>query len=372
MYSGKNFMRRIMSFILSFVLVVILVPTYSSAEAGIINESELNDTWTTATRTYDDYTNKGTFYGLGDIDWWKIRFSNRGMVNIYLGNIPSGCNYDIELYIDDYENPIAWSKKTTGTYEFMQCRVEANIDYYVKLETKRSTSSTQSYQLRFKIYDIGNANTFTYDPIESRSTGTEFGGTRQINTIVAPKLMTMGYTVYGNPNRMVDVAYEQFPSSSFFLIANHANPGYITLHNTSGHKSFLAGTQSSARTISPGDELTVLPGTVMKVSDYSSGALSQAKVVLYMGCYSGVTSQYYGNLVDITLQKGAAVCIGWNDLIGSIDLEAWTRKFMEYCADGECISNAIDKTEYYIAHSEYYASVSDIYCGTSNITGIIP
>ena len=71
-----------------------------SALAGVATwyETEPNNTQGTATLTYDDYDNFGKISTLSDIDWWKVGFSSAGNANFWLGNIPSGCDYDLEIY----------------------------------------------------------------------------------------------------------------------------------------------------------------------------------------------------------------------------------------------------------------------------------
>ena len=68
------------------------------AASGTINESENNNTVSAADKTYDDYDNYGAISSTSDVDWWKVTFTQNGEANFWLGNIPSGCNYNLYLY----------------------------------------------------------------------------------------------------------------------------------------------------------------------------------------------------------------------------------------------------------------------------------
>ena len=63
-------------------------------------ESENNNSIATADITYNDYDSYGSISYAGDVDFWKVTFPSEGMVNFYLGNIPSGCNYDMIICVD--------------------------------------------------------------------------------------------------------------------------------------------------------------------------------------------------------------------------------------------------------------------------------
>ena len=122
------------------------------------SEVEPNDTYNKATNTENDYINYGAIHSTADVDWWHIQFSESGKANFWLGNIPSGCNYDLEVYGSGGTKRLATSSNTGNTAELIQLAVTADTDYYVRIFAK-SGSSTSKYCLRIKNYPTIPANT---------------------------------------------------------------------------------------------------------------------------------------------------------------------------------------------------------------------
>ena len=116
-------------------------------------ESEGNDTPATADRTYDDYNNYGYISEADDIDYFKIKFSEAGYANFWLGTIPDGCDYD--LYIYDSENTLLVSSKNAGNEPELirYLAVQADVYYYVCIKSYRGYSASSPYTMRVKLYD---------------------------------------------------------------------------------------------------------------------------------------------------------------------------------------------------------------------------
>ena len=116
-------------------------------------ESEGNDTPATADRTYDDYNNYGYISKADDIDYFKIKFSEAGYANFWLGTIPDGCDYD--LYIYDSENTLLVSSKNAGNEPELirYLAVQADVYYYVCIKSYRGYSASSPYTMRVKLYD---------------------------------------------------------------------------------------------------------------------------------------------------------------------------------------------------------------------------
>lgn len=351
---------KLLSFLIAITIIMSIVPISISSEAGTKNEVESNDYYTQATITYDDYTNYGKISSLNDVDWWKISFSSVGTVNIYLGDIPNGYDYDIELYMGDASNMVAFSKKTSGSYEFMQCRITPGVVYYVKVTTQSSTVSTSRYQLRFKKYDLGSARLFTFDAVTDDE---DEIATRPVANIMIPFLMGMDYTVSNYPNHNAYTAFVQFPTSSIFLISNHASPGMITLDDTDGDTSYLTA--------------QYVPGLYAyqkSISEYANGELSSVKLAIFMGCKSGCNGYEGGNLVDKTLEKGASVCIGWDEIIYVSDTQIFADLFIKECYDGSNIQKALMDSAVAMYRDRRVVdpySITSYYVGQSNVDGVI-
>ena len=122
-----------------------------------INEVEPNDTYNKATPTDNDRINFGAIYTNTDVDWWRISFTQSGKANFWLGNIPAGCNYDLEVYEPNGITRIAVSSNQGNTAELIRMNVIAGKMYHIRIFAK-SGSSTSKYCLRIKNYPTIPAN----------------------------------------------------------------------------------------------------------------------------------------------------------------------------------------------------------------------
>lgn len=147
--------RKTLSCITLFLCVMlgcILFTSPAYAAAGTLNESEPNNTYSTADVTYDNYDNYGYISTSSDVDWWKVSFSYGGTANFWLGNIPSSCDYDLRLYSSNGTTLLASSLNSGNANELITCTVSANTTYYVKITSHVGTSATNQYLFRAKIY----------------------------------------------------------------------------------------------------------------------------------------------------------------------------------------------------------------------------
>ncbi len=334
------------------ILIVLLILPIPTSAAGVVYESESNNYYNEADLTLDDNTNYGTINTASDIDWWKITFDSDGMANIYLGSVPSGCDYKIEFFAYNSINRVAYSDKSSNSNEFMQCRVSAGYSYYVKVSSSSGYSDSY-YRLRIKNYDFGNAKIFTTDCIDIN--------TRPSATNALPYIWDMGYGGQEYLNNTVGPAYDAFPSSWIFVVRNHGGNGRIRFDGSSTNITRLfaknySGISSSNRSI----------------ESYSSNALSGVRLAIFLGCETGGTHSTYGNLVDMALNKGAAVALGWNKTIKTGDGNKWTEVFFEECTNGYCIEQTLFETRLALQNESLldYETIIDIYYGASNISGV--
>ena len=130
-----------------------LEPTRS---AGIKYEVEPNNTIYAADSTEDDYDNYGIISSANDIDWWKVSFNQCGYANFWLGNIPSGCDYDLELYASDGSTLLEYSRKSGNQSELIsKYWVTKSTEYYIKIYSYSGYSQSQ-YKFRTKNYPYHN------------------------------------------------------------------------------------------------------------------------------------------------------------------------------------------------------------------------
>ena len=149
----------------------------NSRAAGTVNESESNNTMATADVTYDDYDSFGTLGSSSDVDWWKVSFTMSGTANFWLGNIPSGCNYDISVY-SQAGMLLGESYNSGTTAELVQVDVTAGTYYYIKVDSAASSSSSQ-YLLR-AAYNYPASPYWSFS-LYSGNISTRYTGSAEVN-----------------------------------------------------------------------------------------------------------------------------------------------------------------------------------------------
>ena len=130
--------------------------------AGTIYENEPNNSYTYADRTYDDYDNFGKISSTSDVDWWVVRFSSSGYANFWLGEIPSGCDYELKLYASDGTTLLKSSLNSGNANELIgEYWVAANTDYYISIYSYSGSSTSEYYKFRTKNYPYHGYAGFT-------------------------------------------------------------------------------------------------------------------------------------------------------------------------------------------------------------------
>lgn len=121
--------------------------------AETVYETENNNSIDYADRIYDDNNVYGTISYSGDVDWYVISFNNVGAVNFWLGNIPSGCDYDIYLYEQNgnYARLVQQSINDGNADELISSYTcLGNTNYFIKV-VGNNTFSNAMYLLRARM-----------------------------------------------------------------------------------------------------------------------------------------------------------------------------------------------------------------------------
>lgn len=347
--------KKLISLLTIVILITMIVMSnicLTYAAAGTIYESENNNTYSAADRTYDDYDNFGSISSSSDVDWWVVSFSTDGMANFYLGNIPSGCDYDISVYKANGSNLVCISE-TTRSFELIRCHVYAGVNYYVKIDSFSGYADSY-YKFRTKIFSMKDARIFTttLGNINTRPTAQNSYG----------YIWDMGFAGTEYTNNSVAAAYRVFPDSDIFVADSHGLEGYVTFQTTSATAHLYAkaydGIESSNN---------------KAIENFSSGQLDNVDLVIFGSCKGGVTSSIYGNLVDMTLSKGAYCCFGWKQNTMDLEGSAWFNKFFYYCSLGNNVNKAAELADAYIntTYSYYYSIVRDRYTGNSPLDRLV-
>lgn len=116
-----------------------------------IDESEPNNSFSAADTINSDDDVYGKISSSSDIDYFKVKFSAAGKANFWLGQIPSGCDYDLYVYDENYN--LLWSSKASGnSQELLSKKSVQNKLYYVVVKPYSGYSSSE-YWLRVKLFE---------------------------------------------------------------------------------------------------------------------------------------------------------------------------------------------------------------------------
>ena len=117
-------------------------------------ESEDNGDFDIVDVTYDDYNNYGVIsysdvYGTNTGDVWRISFTFDGYANFWLGNIPSGCNYELAVYekqsLSSTFTLVGYSCSLGNSSELVTIPVDQYKQYYARIYSYGSYSNTNQY-----------------------------------------------------------------------------------------------------------------------------------------------------------------------------------------------------------------------------------
>lgn len=117
------------------------------------NESESNNSASTADLLGNDVSTYGYIANATDIDYFKITFTQNTYANFWL-DVPTGKNYD--LYVYDQNQILKWSSKNgAGIDELIsKTSVTKNQNYYIKVvgSTISDYSTSLSYTVKVRQY----------------------------------------------------------------------------------------------------------------------------------------------------------------------------------------------------------------------------
>ena len=137
------------------------VSQYNVGTLAIAKETESNNTALAANIIDNDRDVYGEISTVTDVDYYKIKFTNSGRANFWLGNISSGSNLD--LYVYDRNNTLLYSSKnSSNSQELINNKVvvgdrDGETWYYLKVIAANSTVSTPAtYQINAKFFEVAD------------------------------------------------------------------------------------------------------------------------------------------------------------------------------------------------------------------------
>lgn len=251
-----------------------------TAAAGTKWEVESNNTISLADRTYDDYNNYGYIGSEDDVDYFKVKFSSSGVANFWLGNIPDGCDYDLFLY-DSGGTVLGKSRNNGSEAELISYYpVEADVFYYMKVESYSGYNTSSAYFLRAKWYETPSS----YESNDTVDTAyTLSAGNQTVKDSISSGSDIDYYKVVLNTKELFELKLTRPNSKYRFEIykSTNLNQSIISTTGTSYTKELNAGTYYIK---------------IYTISNYSSTSKYTLKVI-----HSPVTSISLGNSYTNTL-----------------------------------------------------------------------
>ncbi len=142
----------------------------------------------------------------------------------------------------------------------------------------------------------------------------------------------MGYICRGYESNGNKVVLDCLKESKVFVAVGHGAPGIIQCcANT-----YLTGKGAGST------------GNYIAISTIPNGSLNNLKIALWYGCNVGSTGGSWGNIVDVTKNKGAKLAVGWTvtTIIG--EMTEWNRLFFEK-AKSDTVVEGFRHADYWIS-----------------------
>jgi len=138
----------------------------------------------------------------------------------------------------------------------------------------------------------------------------------------------VGYDAYGLHNSSAYIGYTNLKDDAVFFFIGHGT-GWGDF-DRGGGVEFYNGTKSLIVAEYRGN----LPEDEHYFLSSMSTELEDLLLVVWASCYSARTSPSFGNLVDMTHEKGADNVIGFFDAVHTPFLECWSDRFWYRCLYG--------------------------------------
>lgn len=183
------------------------------AIASVRYEVESNNTIALADRIYDDDTTYGTIGYSGDVDFFKVLFTSAGNANFWLGDIPSGEDYDFYLY-DANGNLLKSSTTTANQEQIYNFPVIANTWYYMKVIGYNGSYNTNDYyRIRAKNYP-NIVNEDVYEVNDSRSSATYLSTNSVLTDATIHEASDVDYFRFSIPaTQNINITLSNIPSN---------------------------------------------------------------------------------------------------------------------------------------------------------------
>jgi hypothetical protein len=164
----------------------------------------------------------------------------------------------------------------------------------------------------------------------------------------------MGYNPQMTTDAWADDAYDDMENDAIFFFNGHG----ILENGVNGGGIAFTNYRIVASNPDSGDYSL----------NYLNNEMRDLLLAVYDGCYTGRTSANHGNLVDMSITKGADNVIGFTGLIGATKSNYWSDQFWYRTRTGESIGSAAvnAKNDAYFYGTRGYDGVDTLVVKGSN------
>lgn len=146
--------------------------------------------------------------------------------------------------------------------------------------------------------------------------------TTPYSTNAANSLSSVGYQSYAITNPGATVGFNNLKDDAIFYYFGHGSGGALHFNNTT--TSYIVADLRGGGV--PVGDYHVLSSTTTELKD--------VLLAVYESCNSGTFNIYWGNLVDVSYNKGIDNVIGFSALIYTPGAEYWSERFWYRCVYG--------------------------------------
>ena len=269
---------------------------------------------------------------------WELDYQPDGTVQIINNYSPSnqcmtvnGSRICITYDTESDNQKFILERNTAGFYPgyyFIRYR-----DKYLSLNSNNEVVLTTIPSLEAH-WSFSNINKNNAQIFSNNYTGTV---TNTYNNVFVTTLDNAGYTAVAYTNQSALTAYNNIDNDDIFVFIGHGAPGRIAFHYASGAIAgrIIVSPQAGAGLSSP----------QYYISDFSNNALANLRIVLYIGCETGVDvalDNVTYNLVDETYEKGAHFVLGTTQEIYQNDALLFLNGFLDGISKGLTVGESIN------------------------------
>ena len=207
------------------------------------------------------------------------------------------------------------TRVSTGSYSLHMIAVPNQYSYWSFMEADKGYADIYS---------------FTYTEEDGTSYDSSANDDLFVNYMDA-----FGFVGFSNNNETAQTAYDYMTlDEDVFVFRGHANPNYLPFMNDVGEVTDAIKADSS-----------YTASNRYYLDDSNENALAKQRVMMFLGCKTGLSDASNYNLVDEAFSKGAHFVLGTTASVDKTDSNQFLEEFIKSAADGEnikqCINDAI-------------------------------